>query len=151
VSLNFFKECKVFSCLKYKTLSHLLNIRGRFVWKSFFQLAGRLLFDEKIRKTVVLQPSSQSFKGKVRPDWICMRVVSLDRPYKGHQPLFFLFFIFDLEYLISVQSSEPLHAKMNPTSFLFGSRFACAQTVIFFAEPCFKMQEDINWSLDCGS
>jgi hypothetical protein len=33
----------------------------------------------------------------------------------------FLFFIFDLEYLIRVQSSEPLHAKMNPTSCLFGS------------------------------
>jgi hypothetical protein len=27
----------------------------------------------------------------------------------------FLFFIFDLEYLIRVHSSEPLHAKMNPT------------------------------------
>jgi hypothetical protein len=28
----------------------------------------------------------------------------------------FLIFIFDLEYLIRVQSSEPLYAKMNPTS-----------------------------------
>jgi hypothetical protein len=28
----------------------------------------------------------------------------------------FLFFIFDLDYLIGVQSFEPLHAKMNPTS-----------------------------------
>jgi hypothetical protein len=28
----------------------------------------------------------------------------------------FLFFIFDLEYLIRDQSSEPLYAKMNPTS-----------------------------------
>jgi hypothetical protein len=27
----------------------------------------------------------------------------------------FLFFIFDLEYLIRVQSSELIHAKMNPT------------------------------------
>ncbi len=34
------------------------------------------------------------------------------------------FLIFGLEYLIRVQSSEPLHAKMNPTSCLFGSRFA---------------------------
>ncbi len=39
-------------------------------------------------------------------------------------------------YLIRVK--EPLHAKMNPTSYLFGSRFACAQTAIFFAEPCSK-------------
>jgi hypothetical protein len=48
----------------------------------------------------------------------------------------FLFFIFDLEYLIRVHSSEPLRAKMNPTFCLFGSQFACAQTAIFSAEPC---------------
>jgi hypothetical protein len=40
--------------------------------------------------------------------------------------------------LVGVQSSEPLHAKMNPTSCLFGSWFACAQTAIFSAEPCSK-------------
>jgi hypothetical protein len=45
----------------------------------------------------------------------------------------FLIFIFDLEYLRRVQSSEPLHAKRPP--FLFGSRLACAQAVIFFAKP----------------
>ncbi len=28
--------------------------------------------------------------------------------------------------------------RMNPTSCLFGSRFACAQTAIFSAEPCSK-------------
>jgi hypothetical protein len=50
----------------------------------------------------------------------------------------FLVFIFDLVYLIRVQSSEQLHAKINPTSCLFVSRFACAQTAIFFAEPCSK-------------
>ncbi len=51
---------------------------------------------------------------------------------------FFLFLIFDLEYLIRVQNSEPLHAKMNPTSCLFGSWIACAQTVILSAKPCSK-------------
>jgi hypothetical protein len=54
----------------------------------------------------------------------------------------FLFFIFDLEYLIGVQSSEPLHAKVNPTSYLFGSWFACAQTAIFSVEPCSKNAEE---------
>jgi hypothetical protein len=50
-----------------------------------------------------------------------------------------IFSIFDLEYLIRVQSSELLHAKMNPTSCLFGSRFACEpQTAIFSTEPCSK-------------
>jgi hypothetical protein len=43
----------------------------------------------------------------------------------------FLFFIFNLEYLIRVQSYDPFHAKVNPTSCLFGSRFASAQTAIF--------------------
>jgi hypothetical protein len=27
------------------------------------------------------------FKGTVRPDWICMRVVSLECPLEAHQPL----------------------------------------------------------------
>ncbi len=53
------------------------------------------------------------FKGTVRPDWICMRVVPLERPGKGHQPLDFLFFNFDLEFLKKPQSSEPLHTKMH--------------------------------------
>ena len=53
-----------------------------------------------------------NFKGTVRPDWICMRVVSLKSPLKGHQPLYvYNFFIFDLEFLKQLQSSEPLHPK----------------------------------------
>ncbi len=49
----------------------------------------------------------------------------------------FWFLIFYLEYLIRVQiSSEPFHAKINPTSCLFGSRFAYAQ--IFSPDLCFK-------------
>jgi hypothetical protein len=34
------------------------------------------------------------FKGTVRPDWICMRVVSLESPLKGHQPLYVFNFLF---------------------------------------------------------
>ncbi len=30
---------------------------------------------------------TSKFKGTVRPDWICMRVVSLESPLMGHQPL----------------------------------------------------------------
>jgi hypothetical protein len=33
-------------------------------------------------------------KGTVRPDWICMRVVSLKSPLKGHQPLYVFNFLF---------------------------------------------------------
>jgi hypothetical protein len=59
-------------------------------------------------------------KGIVRPDWIYMRVVPLDRPWKS-----FWFLNFTLEYLKRLQSSELLHTKINPTSCLSGSRFAC--------------------------
>jgi hypothetical protein len=50
-------------------------------------------------------------------------------------------FFFFLEYLIRVQSSEPLNPKMNQTSFWFGSLFACAQTVIWSTELCSKKWE----------
>jgi hypothetical protein len=38
--------------------------------------------------------SWSDFKGTVRPDWICMRVVSLKSPLKGHQPLYVFNFLF---------------------------------------------------------
>ncbi len=56
-------------------------------------------------------------KGTVWPDWIYMRVVSLDRPKKG--PKLIKVFNFTLEYFKRLQSFEPLHAEMNPTSCLF--------------------------------
>jgi hypothetical protein len=34
------------------------------------------------------------FKGTVRPDWICMRVVSLESSLKRHQPLYVFNFLF---------------------------------------------------------
>ncbi len=42
----------------------------------------------------VCVPVVQNFKGTVRPDWICMRVVSLENPLKGHQPLYVINFFF---------------------------------------------------------
>jgi hypothetical protein len=52
-----------------------------------------------------------------------------------------------MEYFIGVQITEPLHAKMNPTSYLFVSRFACVQTAIFSAEPCSKNAEETSMVL----
>jgi hypothetical protein len=40
-----------------------------------------------------------------------------------------------------VQSSEPLHAKMNPTYCLFGSLFECSQTRCFPPSHAPKMHE----------
>ncbi len=70
-----------------------------------------------------------------------MRVVPLDIGLeKDINRYRVLFFIFDLEYFIRVQSFELLHAKMNLSSYLFPSRFACAQNVFmwFSSEPCSK-------------
>ena len=64
----------------------------------------------------------------------------------------FKFFIFTLEYFKKCQSPEPLHAKLNPISCLFGLRFACAQAVIFFHQTVFhKCGRGNNCSLDYGS
>jgi hypothetical protein len=64
----------------------------------------------------------------------------------------FLIFIFDLEYLKQLQSSEPLHAKRPPilllvrfTVCMSSSRDLFRQTVLH------KCGRDINCSLDCGS
>jgi hypothetical protein len=52
----------------------------------------------KFRKNRMLSIMCQAclFKGTVRPDWICMRVLPLESPLKGYQPLN----VFD--FLISV-------------------------------------------------
>jgi hypothetical protein len=64
-----------------------------------------------------------------------MRVVPFNMPNINHYRFIYLYLILNV---IRVQSSEPLHAKMNPTSCLFGSQFACAQTAIFSAKLCSK-------------
>ncbi len=56
----------------------------------------------------------------------------------------FLIFIFDLEYFIRIQSSEPLHATMNPTSCLFGSRFAW--NPVFLLAGALLLDEKIHQS-----
>ncbi len=72
---------------------------------------GTKQFKEVKRKAIDFKDTST-----VRADWIYMRVVLLDRPLKGDEPPIGWFFNFTLEYLKRLQSSEPLHAKMNPTS-----------------------------------
>jgi hypothetical protein len=61
---------------------------------------------------------------------------------------FFIFLIFDLIYLIRVQSSEPLHATMNPTSCFLDHGLHVLKLRFFFAKPSPKCERDINFSLD---
>jgi hypothetical protein len=85
--------------------------------------------------------------GQIGSAWEWYHWIGLEKDINCYR---FLFFIFGLDYLIRVRSSESLHAKMNPTSYLFGSRFACAQTAIFSAELHQKCGRYINYSVDCG-
>jgi hypothetical protein len=54
----------------------------------------------------------------------------------------FWFFNFTLEYLKRLQSSEPLHAKMNPNFCLFRSRFA--KNLVFLLAGALLFDEKIS-------
>jgi hypothetical protein len=54
------------------------------------QLVVLLLLAEPVQD---LNQDGNRIKGTVRPDWICMRMVSLERPLKGHQPLYVFNFL----------------------------------------------------------
>jgi hypothetical protein len=57
--------------------------------------------EEKLkgRKKTEKNSVEKKNKGTVRPDWICMRVVSLESPFKGHHTLLlFNFLIFEIFY-----------------------------------------------------
>jgi hypothetical protein len=91
--------------------------------------------------------------GTVRPDWICMRVVSLKSPSKGHQPLYvYNFFIFYLEFLKQLQSYEPLHAKRPLILLLVRLTVCMCSSRDLFRQTVFhKSGRGINCSWDCGS
>jgi hypothetical protein len=98
--------------------------------------------------SLVLKASNTSLKvlsGQIGSawEWYHWRI-GLDKDINRYK--FFIFF-FDLEYLIRVRSSKPLHAKMNPNSCLFGSPFALLKPRSFLQ----KCGRDINCSLDYGS
>ncbi len=63
-------------------LSVLSGFVVLYIWFAYSTLAGNL--------------KAYIFKGTVRPDWICMRVVSLDRPWKEHQPPYVFVFLISL-------------------------------------------------------
>ncbi len=58
-----------------------------------------------------------TFKGTVRPVWICMRMVPLDSPRKEHRPLKFWVFLFWT--WIFEKSSVLLHTKIHLISTFF--------------------------------
>ncbi len=79
--------------------------------------------------------------GQIGSAWEWYHWIGLDKDINRYR---FLFFIFDLEYLIRVQNSEPLHSKLNPTSCLFGLWLECTKTTIFSAELCSKNARDTS-------
>jgi hypothetical protein len=69
----------------------------------------------------------------------------IGKPFKRTSTaICFYFFIFDLEYLTRVQSSELLHAKMNPIFCLFVSWFAL--NPVFLLAGALSFDEKIRQS-----
>ncbi len=75
----------------------------------------------------------------------------LDRLEKYIDCYKFLLFIFYLECLRRVQSSEPLHAIMNPTLLVWITVCMCPNRDLFRRTVLQKCVRDINCSLDYGS
>ncbi len=114
---NFF--CFLLQCL----MSHCV-----FLYDAFFCYALASILHILLQLLKV--PSDQ-----IGSAWEWYHWIGLEKDINHYR---FFIFIFYFEYLIRLPSSAPLHTKINPTSCLFGSRFASAQTVIFPAELCSK-------------
>ncbi len=91
------------------------------------------------------------FKGTVRPNWICMRVVSLESPLKKDINHFMFLIFYVWSWIFKTTSSEPLHAK-RPLILLL-VRFTvcmCSSRDLFRQTVLHKCGRDISCSLDCG-
>ncbi len=99
-------------------------------------LQEHLTFRRKKSSTIRARGETYTLKGTVRPDWICMRVVSLESALKGHQPLqVFNFFISLLNILKRLQSPEPLHAELNPILLLVRFTVCMCSSRDLFRQP----------------
>ncbi len=118
-------------CIQLIFITRITHGKGRVI-----TLIGpcRLFGQQRVQQQE--HPHGNSFKGTVRPDWICTRVVSLESPLKAHQPVYvFNFFISLLNILKDFKVLSHFMQNWIQSSCLFGSRFACAQAAIFFAKP----------------
>ncbi len=80
----------------------MLTSKAIFLWISYQKKKYGVPSHNFVKKNVLCKKGDEitRFDGTVRPDWICMRVVSLDGALKSHQPLKFLdFFNFSNEFL----------------------------------------------------
>jgi hypothetical protein len=69
-------------------------------------------------------------------------MIPLDAQDRTSNAIYFYFFKFKLEFLIGVQSSDPIDTKISPKppNFL-GRLVVCAQTALFFNKPVSKKAE----------
>jgi hypothetical protein len=77
--------------LRFKANSfvHFTTYSAAFFYNAI-SLSGFLqstLFPCSMSGSVFFKSNGPKAEGTFRPDWICMRVVKLDRPLKSHQPL----------------------------------------------------------------
>ncbi len=93
-------------------------------------------------------------KDTVRPDWICMRVVPLESPLKGHQPLY----VFD--FLISVMNIWNNFKVLSSFKQNWTQPPACSDHRLhrilssYWLAHCYMMKKStkvaLYFGLDCG-
>ncbi len=92
-----------------------------------------------------------TFKGTVRPDWICMRVVSLESTFKGHQPLYvkkILFLILNILEDFKVLSHSMQKWIQPPASSVNGLHRILSS---YWLAHCYLMKKSTKVQLFFGS
>ncbi len=91
-------------------------------------------------------------KGTIRPDWICMRVVPLDRHWKGYQHYEFLISYF-WSWIFDKSSKFWAASCKNESTFLLVwiTVCMCSNRDLFRRTVLQKCGRDINCSLDYSS
>ncbi len=133
----------------HKKYTHLAPVgRTPFAQLSFFSNVS--VVPHILQSSIYL--TSPCLKGTSRPDWILIRVVSLESPLKRTSTAIGVkFFSFTLEYFKRLKTPEPLHAELNPILLLV--RFTvcmCSNRDLFRRTVLQKCGRDINCSLGCG-
>ncbi len=102
----------------------------------------------------VKKQKSCNIKGTVRPDWICMRVVSLESSLKGHQPLYvfnFLFLILNIIQGFKVLSRSMQKWIQPPACSVHGLHSILSS---YWLAHCYLMKKSTKVQLffgsDCG-
>ncbi len=139
--LFFMPFCFVCHCISPKLQKRSLS---RFIWMVLPSFLRRPTWwwVKPMDQVSIKTPNSKS--GQIGSAWEWYHL----KPFKRTSTAMFLIFNFSTEYLKQLQSSEPLHAKLNPTSWLH--RILSS----YWLAHCYLMKKStkvaLYFGLDCG-